>query len=261
MTVNADALFTQWELYLLILVRVASFLYTAPFFSMSNVPARTKIGLAVFLSYIIICVFPEQSYSYDGVIGYAILVLKESIVGLSIGFCANLCIQAVHFAGYIIDIDIGLSMATMYDPATKMQVNLSGQLYYYVVLLLMMVSGLHRFLIQAIVDTYTVIPVGAAILKPTMYNTVIGFVSDYFVIGFRIALPVFITLTLMSCILGIMSRIAPQLNMFAIGMQMKILVGLFVMYLTVSLLPSVSNFLMEAIKGNIVDIVKGMYAG
>lgn len=70
-------------------------------------------------------------------------------------------------------------MATMYDPATKMQVNLSGQLYYYVVLLLMMVSGLHRFLIQAIVDTYTVIPVGAAILKPTMYNTVIGFVSDY----------------------------------------------------------------------------------
>ncbi len=261
MTVNADALFTQWELYLLILVRVASFLYTAPFFSMSNVPARTKIGLAVFLSYIIMCVFPEQSYSYDGVIGYTILVLKESIVGLSIGFCANLCIQAVHFAGYIIDINIGLSMATMYDPATKMQVNLSGQLYYYVVLLLMMVSGLHRFLIQAIVDTYTVIPVGAAILKPTMYNTVIGFVSDYFVIGFRIALPVFITLTLMSCILGIMSRIAPQLNMFAIGMQMKILVGLFVMYLTVSLLPSVSNFLMEAIKGNIVDIVKGMYAG
>ena len=73
MTVNADALFTQWELYLLILVRVASFLYTAPFFSMSNVPARTKIGLAVFLSYIIMCVFPEQSYSYDGVIGLSLI--------------------------------------------------------------------------------------------------------------------------------------------------------------------------------------------
>ena len=61
----------------------------------------------------------------------------------------------------------------------------------------------------------------------------------------------------MSCILGIMSRIAPQLNMFAIGMQMKILVGLFVMYLTVSLLPSVSNFLIVADKGDIIDIVKG----
>lgn len=261
MTINADALFAQWELYLLILVRVASFIYTAPFFSMSNVPTRTKLGLAVFVSYIIMCVFPEQSYSYDGVIGYAILVLKESAVGLSIGFCASLCIQAIHFAGHIVDVNIGLAMATMYDPATKMQVNLSGQLYYYVTIMLMIVSGLHRFLIQAIVDTYTIIPVGAAIVRPTMYNTVIGFIADYFVIGFRIALPVFITIMLMSCILGIMAKIAPQMNMFAIGMQMKILVGLFVMYLTVSMLPEVASFLMDAMKSNIVDIVKGMYAG
>ena len=200
-------------------------------------------------------------HSYDGVIGYAILVLRETIVGLSIGFCANLSIQAVHFAGNIIDVNIGLAMATMYDPATRMQVNLSGRLYYYVVLLLMMISGLHRFLIQAIVDTYTVIPIGAAIIKPTVYNTVVGFIADYFVIGFRIALPVFITLMLMSCILGIMAKIAPQMNMFSVGMQLKIIVGLMVMYLTVSMLPSVSNFLMETMKSNIVDIVKGMYAG
>ena len=152
-------------------------------------------------------------------------------------------------------------MATMYDPATRMQVNLSGRLYYYVVLLLMMISGLHRFLIQAIVDTYTVIPIGAAIIKPTVYNTVVGFIADYFVIGFRIALPVFITLMLMSCILGIMAKIAPQMNMFSVGMQLKIIVGLMVMYLTVSMLPSVSNFLMETMKSNIVDIVKGMYVG
>lgn len=261
MTLNADVLFSQWELYLLILVRITSFIYTAPFFSMSNVPGRTKLGFAIFLSYIIMCIAPEQTYSYDGVIDYAILVLREAVVGLSIGFCANLCIQAVHFAGYIIDVNIGLSMATMYDPATRMQVNLSGQLYYYVVLLLMMVSGLHRFLIQAIVDTYTIIPVGTAIVRPTMYNTVVGFIANYFVIGFRIALPVFITLMLMSCILGIMAKIAPQMNMFAVGMQLKIIVGLLVMYLTVSMLPSVSSFLMETMRGNIVDIVKGMYTG
>ena len=261
MTLNVDTLLSQWELYLLILVRITAFVYTAPFFSMSNVPARTKLGLSLFLSYIIVCITPEQNYSYDGVIGYAILVLREAIVGLSIGFCANLSIQAVHFAGQIIDVNIGLAMATMYDPATRMQVNLSGRLYYYVVLLLMMISGLHRFLIQAIVDTYTVIPIGAAIIKPTVYNTVVGFIADYFVIGFRIALPVFITLMLVSCILGIMAKIAPQMNMFSVGMQLKIIDGLMVMYLTVSMLPSVSNFLMETMKSNIVDIVKGMYAG
>lgn len=261
MTIDVNTLFAQWELYLLILVRVASFIYTAPFFSTSNVPTRTKLGLAIFLSYIIMFAAPEQSYSYDGVIGYAILVMKESIVGLSIGFCASLCMQAIHFAGYLIDINIGLSMATMYDPATRMQVNLSGQLYYYVVLLLMMASGLHTFLIQAISDTYTVLPVGAGILKPGMYTTVLGFIADYFVIGFRIALPVFITLMVMNCILGIMARIAPQMNMFAVGMQIKILIGFIIMFFTISMLPSVATVLMETMKNNIVDVVKGMYAG
>lgn len=261
MTIDVNTLFAQWELYLLILVRVASFIYTAPFFSTSNVPTRTKLGLAIFLSYIIMFAAPEQSYSYDGVIGYAILVMKESIVGLSIGFCASLCMQAIHFAGYLIDINIGLSMATMYDPATRMQVNLSGQLYYYVVLLLMMASGLHTFLIQAISDTYTVLPVGAGILKPGMYTMVLGFIADYFVIGFRIALPVFITLMVMNCILGIMARIAPQMNMFAVGMQIKILIGFIIMFFTISMLPSVATVLMETMKNNIVDVVKGMYAG
>lgn len=261
MTIDINSLFAEWELFLLILVRVASFVYTAPFFSTSNVPVRTKLGLAVFLSYIIMCVSPEQSYSYEGVIGYAMLVLKESVVGLSIGFCANLCMQAVHFAGHTIDVNIGLAMAQMYDPATKTQVNISGQLYYYIVMLLMLVSGLHRFLIQALVDTYSVIPVGAAIIRPEIYSTVISFIANYFVIGFRIALPVFITLMLISCILGIMARIAPQMNMFSVGMQIKILVGFFIMYLTVSMLPSVAGFLMDTMKSNIVDVVKGMYAG
>ena len=259
MTINADTLFAQWELLLLILVRVASFVYTAPFFSTSNVPVRTKLGVSFFLSYIIMMAAPEQSYVYDGVIGYAVLVLKESIVGLAIGFCANICMQCVHFAGYIIDVNIGLSMATMYDPATKMQVNLSGQLYYYAVMLLMLVSGLHRFLIQAIVDTYTVLPVGAAGINPGIYNTVLGFVADYFIIGFRIALPVFITLMVLNCILGIMAKIAPQMNMFAVGMQLKIVLGLMIMYLTVSMLPSVATKLLDTMKNIIVEVVKGMY--
>ena len=140
-----------------------------------------------------------------------------------------------------------------------MQVNLSGQLYYYAVMLLMLVSGLHRFLIQAIVDTYTVLPVGTAGINPGIYNTVLGFVADYFIIGFRIALPVFITIMVLNCILGIMAKIAPQMNMFAVGMQLKIVLGLIIMYLTVSMLPSVATKLLDTMKNIIVEVVKGMY--
>ena len=108
-------------------------------------------------------------------------------------------------------------------------------------------------------DTYTVLPVGAAGINPGIYNTVIGFVADYFVLGFRIALPVFITIMVLNCILGIMAKIAPQMNMFAVGMQLKIVLGLAVMYLTVFMLPSVATKLMDTMKYIIVEVVKGMY--
>ena len=258
--IDTEALFLQWELFLLILVRITSFVYTAPFFSTSSVPQRAKLGLSVFLAYLIFLAFPDQSYVYESVIDFALLIVKESVVGLIIGFCAGLCMQCVHFAGHIIDVNMGLSMATMYDPATRMQVNLSGQLYYYAVLLLMLFSGLHSFLIQAIVDTYTVLPVGSAVINPGLYSSVIAFIVDYFIIGFRIALPVFITIMLLNCILGIMAKIAPQMNMFAVGMQLKITVGLAVMYFTVSMLPAVANQLAKMMKDVIVRIVEGLYA-
>lgn len=67
-----------------------------------------------------------------------------------------------------------------------------------------------------------------------MYDTVMGFMVNYFVIGFRIVLPVFASILLLNCILGIMAKVAPQMNMFAVGMQLKVMVGLFVMFVTVS---------------------------
>lgn len=260
MTINTEFFFSRWELYLLILVRITSFVYSAPFFSAENVPQRFKLAFSVFLSYLIYTIFPDQSYDYEGVLGYAVLVIKEAVVGLAIGFCSNICMQAVHFAGHIIDVNIGLSMATMYDPTTRSQVNLSGRLYYYAVFLLMLMSDLHQFLIRAIVDTYTVMPVGAMVPRVSMYSTVLGFVVDYFIVGFRIALPVFITIMLLNCILGILARIAPQINMFAVGMQLKIIVGLAVMYFTVTMLPSVASYLMDTMKNVIIKVVEGMYA-
>lgn len=260
MTINADVLFQKWELYLLILTRIASFMYTAPFFSVGNVPRRTKLGLSVFLSYLIFTVYPNQTYTYASVIDYGILVAKEALVGLMIGFCVNLCVQAIHFAGYIIDVNIGMSMASTYDPATQLQVNISGQLYYYGVFLLLLVSGLEQFLIKAIVDTYTVLPVDSMTINLSLYDSFIGFIVDYFILGFRIALPVFITIMLLNCILGIMARVAPQMNMFAIGMQLKVLIGLFVMYITVYMMPSVANVLMDAMKQFFIQVVEGLHA-
>ncbi len=259
MTFDYDVILSQWELFLLILVRITAFVHTAPFFSMANVPTRVKLGLSIFISILVFSMSPDQSYYYDGVIGYAFLIAKEAIVGLIIGFLANICLQTLHFAGYIIDVNIGMAMATMYDPGTKMQVNITGNLYYYLVLLLMLISDLHQFMVSAIAETFTIIPVGAATVNPGLYSTAVGFIANYFVIGFRIALPVFIAVIVLDVILGIMARISPQMNMFAVGIQLKVFLGLVVMFSTVALLPSVASFLMENMKDVIVTVVEGLY--
>ena len=137
-------------------------------------------------------------------------------------------------------------------------VGIMGNFYYYMLMLLLILSGMHRFLIEAIVETYNVIPIGGVKFGAGLYTTVIQFMSDYFVIGFRIALPVFATMLLLNCILAILARIAPQMNMFVVGMQLKIFVGIFVIFFTISMLPAVSNIIFEEIKDLFSLLVRGM---
>ena len=248
----------QFELFVLILIRLASFVFAAPFFNMANVPRKVKAGFALCLTVLVYSLFPDMTVEYNGMIDYAIIVVEEMIVGILLGAVSSFCVQIIMFAGKIIDMDIGISMAQLYDPTTRMQVGIMGNFYYYMLMLLLIISGMHRFLIEAIVETYNVIPIGGVKFSGAIYSTVIQFMTDYFVIGFRIALPVFATTLLLNCILAILARIAPQMNMFVVGMQLKIFVGIFVILFTIGMLPAVSNFILEEIQSIFTALVRGM---
>lgn len=247
-----------WEVFLLIVVRIASFVYTAPFFNMSNTPQRTKLGFTFFISIIVFTLIPERTVEYESVLGYATLVVKESVLGLLLGFSCMISVQVLSFAGYIVDLSMGLSMANQFDPTLKEQTSISGTLYFYTVFLLLMISGMHHFLISAIVDTFEVIPINKITVNASLYTTMISLVKNYFIIGFRIALPVFVALLIVNCVLGILAKVAAQLNMFAVGMQIKIIVGFVIMFITVAFLPVVSNFIYENMKTAIKFVVRGL---
>ena len=247
-----------WEVFLLILVRVASFVYTAPFFSLSGVPQRVKIAISFFISIIIYTLVPERTLEYSTAIEYAIIIMKESIVGLLLGFVCTVCVRVISFAGHIIDLNMGFSMANMYDQTLREQISVTGNLYYYTVWLLMIISGLYQFLISAIVDTYSIIPVNSVTVNLTLYDSFLKVIMNYFVIGFRIALPVFIGIMLVNAILGILTKVAAQLNMIAIGMQIKVLAGLGILFVTVGLLPVVSDFIMDMMKDAIRTVAGGL---
>lgn len=250
-----------FEYFLMILVRVASFVFVAPFFGITNVPSRVKVGLSAFLALILYqTLLPKEALEYSGVIEFTIIVLKEGITGLLIGFAANICNSIIVFSGKVIDMEIGLAMANMYDPTTRTQSGLTGTMYNYFIMLLLVSTDMHHYILRALVDTFQIIPINGAVFDwDHLMGSMTMYITDLMVIGFRIVLPIFATSMILNCILGIMAKVAPQMNMFAVGMQLKILIGFSIMFLTIILLPDISNFIFREMRKMIVSVIEGMY--
>lgn len=258
--INYTFSLVDFEILLLVLVRISCFVFVAPFYGMGNVPARVKIGLSVVIA-ILVSGFADQSaITYTGVIGYAVIVLREGITGLLIGLAASICNSIILFAGNIIDMDVGLAMAQEFDPMMKTQVTITGNLYQYFLLLLMLVTNMHHYILRALIDSYQVIPVNGQMFDwSVIADSWVQFMGDMFVIAFRIVLPVFACMMILNCILGIMAKVAPQMNMFAVGIQLKVLLGMAVLFLTVMLLPGIADFIFTEMKRMVVSMIEGMY--
>ena len=252
--------FLDLEFFLLILVRVSCFVFVAPFFSMSYTPARVRIALSVFTAVLLYTTLtPADAVVYDTVMEYALIVVREGVTGLLIGFSANICMAIVNLAGAITDMEIGLSMVTLMDPATREQSSVTGVFYQYVIMLILIASGMYRYLFGALADSFLLIPINGAVLKgENLVSAVLLFLGDYITIGFRICLPVFCAILLLNAVLGILAKVSPQLNMFSVGIQFKVLVGLCVMLLTASLMSGAADFVFREIKKVTVSFVEGM---
>lgn len=255
---NYDLIFSELELFLLIFVRIATFCRVAPFFNTANTPRRVKAGFAFFVAIIAWQLYPEKTYVYSTMIEYYMLVLKEAIVGLLLGIVGNMTLQIIHFAGRFIDMDMGLSMASVMDPTNRTQNGIVGSIYYYLVLMLLIISGMHSYVTSAIVESFRLIPVGQMSPNMALYHSVVGFISDYCIIGFRIALPIFGCMLLLNSVLAIMAKVAPHMNMFMLGMQLKIIGGLAVLILIVFMLPSVANVIYMEMKDMMYQVVEGL---
>lgn len=233
------------DVFLAVLVRISAFILVAPFFNLKNVPVKVKAGFSFFLSYILFNMNLDSAINYQGTIGYASILVSEALVGVIIGFFTNISYYIITFAGRFMDMEIGFSMVNEFDPITSIQTTITSNYYSYLVMLMMLVTNLHHYIILALSDTFKIIPVGGANIKSNIYLLMLDFMRDYFVIGFRIVLPVFAAFLIVSTILAILAKIAPQMNMFVIGLQLKVFVGLIVLMLLTTFVYVVSEYIFD----------------
>lgn len=246
------------ETFVLVLVRLSAFVFTAPFLSQKGVPRKVKVGIAVILSIIAYEAVGKCELNYSGSLGYAVLVAKEAVCGLMLGFACNVCTMILAFAGNIMDMEIGFSMMQGMNPMSGMLTTVSGDLYTYFVMIVLLIMNVHLYVVSAIIESFEYIKLGNANIEPSIYKILVNFIVAFFVIAFRIVLPIFAVMLLINVVLGILAKVASQMNLFVVGMQLKILVGLIVLIFISGTIPLVADFIFEQMKEMVREFVKAL---
>ncbi|MDQ0214287.1 flagellar biosynthetic protein FliR [Oikeobacillus pervagus] len=228
------------SIFLLIFVRVSCFFVTMPLFSYRTIPSMHRIAFALVLSWMMYYSLDVTPFEINA--EYYLLVLKEALVGLLIGFIAYMILAAVQIAGGFIDFQMGFAIANVIDPQTGAQSPLLGQyLYMFSLLLLLAVDG-HHIILDGIFYSYQMIPMKEAFIpfgNENLAEYIVKAFNSMFIIAFQMAIPVVATLFLVDVALGIVARTVPQLNIFVVGFPIKIAVSFIVLLIVMGVILAV----------------------
>ncbi|MCR5716305.1 MAG: flagellar biosynthetic protein FliR [Lachnospiraceae bacterium] len=255
-----DFSYSDMEFFLVILVRTTAFFYVAQFFDMGHVPMRVRLGLSFVVSMLLYgTLLPHDELLYRNEIEYAFLVAKEFVVGILMGMGVNMCTSILGMTGAIADMEVGFSMVSVMDPVTNNNTTITSSFYQYMITMILIISGMYEYIVQALAEAYQLIPINGAVFDAdNLLNGVVAFLTDYVRIGFQIALPIFSAILLLDVVLGIMAKVSPQMNMFAVGLQLKVFCGLGVILLTIGLLPDMSDLIFTEIRKMTVTFVEAI---
>ena len=219
-------------------VRIGACLMVAPAFSAAGVPARIRIVLAGAIALIVAPLVPEPAGITPLSAAGVMVTVQQVVIGVALGFCLQIIFDAVELGGQIIASSMGLSFAYNIDPLHGTETPVVGQLYGILVLLTYLALNGHLRLIETLADGFHTLPVGTAGLGTGGLWQLIEWGTQIFAAALAIALPGVAALTIVHISFGVMSRAAPQLNLFAVGFPISLLLGLAIVLASLPVLQS-----------------------
>lgn len=213
--------------------RIAGFLSVAPVLGARTVSARIRIGLAGLLTIVVMPLMddlpPIPALSLD----VFLVVIVQVLIGVALGFVLSLLMQIFVVAGQIISMQMGLGFASMMDPANGVSVSLLAQWYQLMITLLFLALGGHLASIEVLVLSFEMLPITADAALNLDFPLIALLGSWLFLGGLKLALPAVTALLLVNLIFGVMTRSAPQLNIFSLGFPITMVMGIFVAWITI----------------------------
>lgn len=254
MTDMIDMLLNKYGLFLLVLLRTSGIFIVSPFFSAQNIPNVVKIGFTVFTSIIITLVLDVDVQAIE--ISLLALIAKELMIGMTIGFICYLFASTFYTMGQIVDMSMGFGMVNVVDPQNRIQVPLMGNFYYILAFLLLLGTNGHHLIIRVLVDSYNFIPIGNFEFNKNIAFFLVDILARTFTMGFLLSTPIIISIFLLDLVLGILTRTIPQLNIFVVGLPLKVFVGLLLMLVTVPIFGTIVSNLMSLMSEKIYELFR-----
>lgn len=230
----------------LLLVRPGMIVMGTPFLGAVNAPPVMRIGLTVLLALLLASAVrvPAELPA----VGLTVVVLREVAIGLALTLAVRVLIAGAEFAGHLTGYQVGLSLGSLIDPQSGVQNNVIALLYGNLAAVICLATNAHHAVLRALVDSYTWLPIGLGGVNDTLSTSVAHILGMIFLLGMRVAAPMIVVLLIVELLLGLVSRVAPSLNVMVAGTPIRVIAGLLVAAVSLVALPSlIARFLPAAL--------------
>jgi flagellar biosynthetic protein FliR len=225
------------QLFLLVLMRVSGVFTFAPVMSRSNIPIIARAGTALIISFAAVSVMPPSAFYADlsfpaGV--YLAMILREFIFGAVLGIISTWFFQMVLVSGDVIDMQAGLGMAKIFDPASQTQMSLFGSIFNLLIYFYYLATNSHLTFIKIITDSFVVMPMGDSFLPTGFPPYMFTLFADIYLLAIKLTLPVMIAELVVQFAVGIMMKSVPQIQIMVLNIEIKVVVGVFLLFLIIT---------------------------
>lgn len=253
----------SFSVFFLIFIRATGIFIVAPFFSRNSIPMIAKLGLSILIAFILAPgIIPSTVLDFDNYFQLTYYGINEFIIGIIIGFVGFLFFTAIYLAGTIIDTQIGFGMVNVMDPHTNSQIPIMGGFYNILFTLIFLAVNGHHFIIRSLVHSYRLIPIGQGIVfNEDLISHITIVMTEVFIFAVKLGAPVLAILLIVDILLGVLARSMPEMNVFIVGMPLKIGVGIVTSLVTLQYLVPFSEKLFDRMFNSIMIVLEILAKG
>ncbi len=245
--------------FILMFLRTSALIISSPIFGRKNVPNIVKVCFCTLLTYVIFAsVATPVVIRYSNILEYSLLCIKELLYGVVLGYVTTLFFSLTQTAGHVTDMMMGFGMVNVFDVQNRIKVPLTGNLLYIILIITFFAANAHLQLIYILQATFAQVPIGSVTLNPKIAYVAIEVFILAFVMALNVAMPIIASGLLGEVVMGIIVKMVPQMNIFVVGLPLKVILGILMLFLVLPAYISYTDIIFREMFSSIDAMFKGL---